>query len=100
MEKTWISFSGRGFGLKRIVIGEKRRLWFKLGYNRWKEWKLPKEVRVILFKKKEFLILGPKPMVQSHVTHLQHLRSPDIYHRKGIHLSQQILRRKTGKKQA
>lgn len=118
MKKVWISFTGRGYGLKRVVLGGssstpirkmgtveqpdkdcgKRQLWFKLGYNRWKGWKVPEQVSVLLFRKKTFLLLGTNQRLGDATNKLVRLRFPDIYHRKGIHRSGQILRRKTGKK--
>jgi len=60
MKKVWISIVGRGYGLKRVVLGaspwsskeNQRTLWFKLGFNRWKCWTVPEQVRVLLFSKK------------------------------------------------
>lgn len=106
MKKVWMSIVGRGYGLKRVVLGaspwsskrSQRTLWFKLGFNRWKRWTVPEQVSVLLFQKKQFLLIGTKEALGEAAHQLRSLRFPDVYHRKGIHSSGQMIRRKAGKK--
>nr|QIV68131.1 ribosomal protein L6 [Marsupiomonas sp. NIES 1824] len=97
MQRIWRTISGRGYGLKRVVIGS-HLLWFKLGYNRWKRWKVPPQVGVLVRQKHRVLLVGPSQAVGEAAQSLSMLRSPDVYHGKGIQLSTQGSVRKRGKK--
>lgn len=95
MKKIWVTFSGRGYGLKRVG---KKRLWFKLGYNRWKYWEIPEKVIVLIFEKKRLLLIGKKEVLGNAREELYSLRYPDVYKGKGIKLSGKEIRQKAGKK--
>jgi|SRR5210317_1806068 ribosomal protein L6P/L9E len=100
MKLRWISLAGRGYRLKRVTTGKESSgsLWFSVGYPQLLPWHVPRTLQVLIFEKKRFLVLGDAPTMGRRLHQLQQLRLPDVYHGKGIHLSGQVLQRKTGKK--